>query len=260
MKRQYNVHIGMSKYDVRNDEERKTMLNCVICDDEATAREKLLSFISRFSEETGEQVNAVCRASGDELLSDYPADVEVILLDIQMQGLDGIETARRIRAFDQNVCIIFITSMQQMAIEGYKVRALGFLAKPVEYPEFRNELSEVVRRRKSQRKRSIVLKSNGELHKLAVDDIYYAEVKNHNVAVYTTIGVNEFYLPLREVEAELSGCGFFCPHASFLVNQRYIAKIGKESLTLTDGSIIPISKHRKKAFLTELTNYIGNQI
>lgn len=236
------------------------MLNCVICDDEDMMCQRLAQYIHRFEGETGEELHVTIFHSGTELLRAYPRNTELLLLDIQMEGASGMDVARRVREFDRDVCIVFITTMHQMALEGYKVRAFGFLKKPVTYPEFRHELREAMVHIKGAKKQSVVLKSGTELRKLNANEILYAEVHNHNVEIHTTSGVEEFYIQLKELTARLQGYGFFCPHTSYLVNQRHIAKVGKEALTLTDGTVIPISKHRRREFLTELTNYVGDQI
>lgn len=236
------------------------MLNCVICDDEAIMRERLTQYLHRFEWDTGNKFHITAFQSGDELLRTYPRNTDLLLLDIQMEGSSGMDVAKRVREFDRDVCIIFITTMHQMAMEGYKVRAFGFLKKPVTYPEFRYELREAMAQIKGAKKQSIVLKSGTELRKLNADDILYIEVRNHNVEIHSATGTEEFYIQLKELAARLQSHGFFCPHTSYLVNQRHIAKVGKEALTLTDGTVIPISKHRRKEFLTELTNYVGDQI
>lgn len=234
------------------------MLNCVICDDEPIVCEQLLLHLHQFQEDKGEPLHITIFHSGEELLRDYQKNTDLLLLDIQMEGLNGIDVARKVREFDQDVCIIFITTMHHMAIDGYKVRAFGFLKKPVSYPELRYELQEAAAHIKRTKKRSITLKSRTELKNFPIDDVLYIEVRNHNVWIHSTAGIEEFYIQLKELSAQLQGYGFFSPHASYLVNQRHITRVARETLTLTDGTVIPISKHRRKEFLTELTNYVGN--
>ena len=121
------------------------MIRIAVCDDERPVRNSIIKALERYRSETDTEMEIMEFSSADALLTSYPADVDLILLDIYMPGIDGMDAARSIREFDQEVCIIFITTMYQRAIEGYKVRAFGFIRKPVSYEEFSHEIGDAVR-------------------------------------------------------------------------------------------------------------------
>ena len=234
------------------------MLNFVLCDDEESARRQLADYIRRFSAETGEQVRITEFSSGEELLTGYPYDTDILLLDIRMGAPDGMETARRLREFAPDVCIIFIRSLSQYALKSYSVRAFGFLPKPVTYPAFLNEVTQAAERIRRQTSRRVLIRDRerGRLLQMDVKDICYFEVKNHDIYAVTEKRRLFCRGTLNGLERDLACCGFFRCHAAFLVNCQYIASIDQQ-ITLADGTQIPISRSKRKDFLQKLTEYVG---
>ena len=238
------------------------MYKIAVCDDESIVRDTLLNYLDRYAAEQGEPLQILSFSSANDLLADYPAGLDLLFLDIRMGGVDGMAAARHIRAFDERVCIIFITSLHQYALEGYSVRAFGFLKKPVSYSAFRGELSSALRHIQVLRDRdqTITLRSAGQPERLSVSRILYCEVNNHTVRVHLTDGVRTYRCSMKELEALLAPHGFFRCHAAFLVNSAAIDRIDAASLTLTDGSMLPVSQHRRREFLAALSRYLGGQM
>ncbi len=234
------------------------MINFVICDDEKHIRDKLESYIKEYGKSRFEEVSINAFSSGGDLMMHYPVNADIILLDIKMGTPDGLETARIIRNIAPNVCIIFITSMNNYALRGYEVKAFGFLIKPVPYDVFCNEIDMALIQRSKQGHHFILIRdrSGQELHQIDTNDICYVEVKNHDLYYVLDKSSIACRGSIKDAERNLKPFGFFRCHASFLVNQRYISSIG-ESLILSSGTEIPISKGRKKDFISDLTNYVG---
>lgn len=103
------------------------MLNIAICDDESSIREILIDYVERYRRENTEEINLMVFASADRLLVDYPKELDILFMDIAMDGIDGMTAARNVRLFDEKLCIIFVTSMVNYALQGYEVRAFGFI-------------------------------------------------------------------------------------------------------------------------------------
>ena len=238
------------------------MIRVAICDDEKKAREQLRSSLERFAQEQGCALEVLEYASADALLQNYPVGLDLLLLDIYMGGVDGMAAAAQIRTFDPEVCLIFITTMYQRAIEGYAVRAFGFIKKPVSYPELRHELACALMqiRRSKEQGACLTIRAGAATHRIPVNTISYCEVRNHTVHVCTGEQVNTYRGQMKELEEQLLPHGFFRCHASFLVNARCIRTIGQTEVALNDGTSIPISQRRRKEFLVELSKYIGEQI
>lgn len=238
------------------------MLHVTICDDEKKTRECLNSALVRFFKERNQQAEITEYASADELLRNYPTEVDLLLLDIYMSGTDGMAAAAQIRAFDPEVCIIFITTMYQRAIEGYSVRAFGFIRKPVSYNELRHELGcamlQIERNMESGKCLSMHIGTTTQ--RIPIRSISYCEVRNHTILICAGGEIQEYRGQMKELEAQLLPYGFFRCHASYLVNGKHIRRIDQVELTLTGGTVIPISQRRRKEFLDALSKYIGEQI
>ena len=235
------------------------MIRVAICDDEKKAREQLRSSLERFAQEQGCALEVLEYASADALLQNYPAGLDLLLLDIYMGGVDGMAAAAQIRTFDPEVCLIFITTMYQRAIEGYAVRAFGFIKKPVSYPELRHELACALSqiRRAREETQSVFVRSGGVVYRLPVGQIYYCEVQGHTMRICFANEVQECRCTIKELEVALQPHGFFRCHAAYLVNGKYVDKVGTTELVLTNGIKIPVSQRRRKEFLSALAEYMG---
>lgn len=238
------------------------MYQIAICDDEETTRDVLRSYVERYEVEHGKSLRCVLFPSANELLRSYPEGVDLLLMDIHMGGIDGMTAAKQIRQFDPQVCLIFITTEHQYALEGYSVRAFGFVKKPVGYTQFRHELTSALNHIDTLRARNdfILLKSGGQTERLPVSSILYCEVRNHSVEVHTLGGPHSYYCPMKAVEELLSPYGFFRCHASFLVNSAHIARIDSDGLLMDSGDQVPVSQHRRKDFLAALSRYMGERL
>ena len=183
-------------------------------------------------------------------------DNDIIFLDIQMPQLDGMTCAQRIRERDASVILIFVTSMVQYAVQGYRVEAMDYLVKPVIPSLLGHSLHRALKR--LGRKKTITIRSNDGLRSLDVDELLYVEALNHRVILHTITGEIHCAQTLASIEAQLQGGGFFRCHAAFLVNMRKVQHIDGNDLHLSD-SVIPISKHRRREFMQELAAYWGNR-
>lgn len=237
------------------------MITIAICDDEKKSRDIIIEYLNRYEKETGESFKITVFSKGEELVANYPYNVQIILMDIYMDELNGVDAIRKIRAFDKNVCVIFITTMSQYAVECYKVRAFGFLPKPVSYIEFRAELRDAIGKASANADKYIILKSGTEVFKIEYGSILYAEAQNHNIIIHTDKEQLHFYKSMKELEQELnSDNGFFRCHVAYLVNHRHIKHIGKTELVLSNGECLPISKYKRNQFLSEVAGYVGAHI
>lgn len=238
------------------------MYRIAICDDEAAVRSRIRNMLERYAGESGRQFDYVLFSSANELLREYQSEFDLLLLDIAMNGIDGMSAAREIRKMDREVCIIFVTSMQQYAIEGYSVRAFGFVTKPFYYPEFSFEVESALNHVDAKRLAgdTILLRNRGRMDRITVSDILYCEVENHSVMVHLHSEARSYRYQMKEMAKLLEKYGFFRPHSSYLVNCRAIDQIGADFLLLKDGRRIPISQHKRKEFLDALTKYLGGSL
>src|SRR5699024_12199668 len=132
-------------------------------------------YLRRYERQFGRMFEVSLFEDGDEIVSDYRAVYDIILLDVQMRRMDGMAAAEAIRKVDKDVLLIFITNMAQFAIEGYAVDALDYVLKPVPYFAFSQQLQKAVDRLRRRRKPFLAVPIDGGLRRVDVSTIYYLE-------------------------------------------------------------------------------------
>lgn len=232
------------------------MIRVAVVDDESEERAVLQDFFQRLQKEVGEEIETIQFPHGEDLLETYDHSFDMICLDIDLGGQDGIRIAKQLRKLDGKVIILFITNMAQMAIRGYEVRALDFLVKPVNYYSFSMKMRSAVNIIKRRKSRQIVLQTPGGIQKISTDQLFYVEVNGHYLYYHTPMGVFKQKAPLRELEDKLSGLSFRRCNNCYLVNLKYVDCVNKDDIQIA-GEWLKISRPRKKEFLQALANYMG---
>lgn len=232
-----------------------------ICDDEQDMRTQLKDALLRFSGEVNEPLEFICYRSAEELTQEISPKVDILLLDIRMGKLSGMEAARRLRDKGFQLPIIFITTMAQYAIEGYSVHAFSFLKKPIQYQQLKLVLCDAIRVLRRGRGDSIQLTWNGQTMHVQTQDILYLEAYGHRVDMHM---VNGEVLPcspsLSELEEMLGPFGFYRAHKSYLINFEYLQKVELTELVFANGLTLPLSKHRRKDLRIAFANYCGGKM
>ena len=235
------------------------MLRIAIVEDEAHQREQLESGVRAVLCELSAELT--CLDSAQPLMELYAAGerFDLLLLDIQLPGMDGMSAAARVREFDADVLIVFITSMAQYAVQGYKVDALDFLVKPVAHEVLDACLSRALRRLKKREPASLSVRSGGSLRIVPVSSILYAESREHRTLLHT----REEEIPcagsLGSIEESLIPHGFFRCHAAFVVSFAQVERLDGGDVII-GGRRVPLSKHRRKQFLAALAAYWGERL
>lgn len=117
------------------------MIRIAIADDDAAFLAKIQKYIQKYQKENGEDIQLTAFSDAKELIEGYSPVYDIVILDIEMPGMNGMEAAEKIRQADEDVVLMFITNMIQYAIRGYSVGALDFVMKPVNYYTFSLKLS-----------------------------------------------------------------------------------------------------------------------
>ena len=146
------------------------MLRIATVEDDANDLEALRTHLSRYEKENGLKFQVTEFRDGEDIVTDYSADYDLILMDIEMAFLNGMKAAEKIRELDKDVIIIFITNMPQYAIQGYKVNALDYMLKPISYFSFSESMGRALHRVNVQEKEFITIalkaaKRNWILHR-----------------------------------------------------------------------------------------------
>ena len=231
-------------------------MRIAICDDDQTFSGTLANYIEK--EYNSLDLLIEFFASGEDVVKYYKADkksFDVILLDIEMKQINGIEAAHQIRKIDSQVVIIFITSHDELASMGYEVSAFRFLTKPVKAKKLIEAL-EAVRVQASSVKTIHVSNSEGE-YTININDIMYLEARNQQVSIQTKDAEIIQRYNLSDYAEELAEYAFISVHRSYLVNFKYVKGINKQGIVLLDETVIPISRLKYAEVKQSFHDYIS---
>lgn len=232
------------------------MIHIALVEDNPTACRELSEYLTRFSEEIGERFSVRTFADGSDIVRGYKAEFDVILMDIQMEYMDGMTAAEEIRKADPAVCIIFITNLGSYAVKGYAVDALDYLVKPVSYYAFSQSLRRALERLRRRDSRYLCVNYKNGVRKLDCARIYFIEVSGHELVFHTADGTFSALGSMRGVEADLNGLPFFRCNKGYLINLEHVDGMTGED-ALVHGMRIQISRSKKQAFLEALNRYVN---
>ena len=230
-------------------------MRVAVVEDEKEQREQLQTYITQYAQEAGMSIEVELFPSGRELLEGYSSKYDVILLDIEMPEIDGMETARQIRTQDEEVVLMFVTNLAQYAINGYGVGALDFVLKPVNYYTFSVRFARAIARARQRENGQILLNLPDCVRKINTQQIYYVEVQNRMLHYHTELG--EFVLrgTMQSAEQELERYHFVRCNHWYLVNRSHVTEVRRD-MVLVEGAQLEISRRNRTAFLTALTEYV----
>lgn len=234
------------------------VIKIAIVEDDDEEADALINCIDLYKHNN--QIDLKCtRFSDAESFLISSAQFDMVFMDIMLPKQSGMEAAATLRKRDENIVIIFVTTMAQFAIRGYEVNALDYILKPVAYDRLTLKLKHALDIVKSNREEFIVINDVAGVAKISCGDIYYIEVRGHKLTYYTEKGEYNEYGTLSNLEKMLKPHNFMRCNSCYLVNPCYIAKINhvEQSVVLTNGVELKISQPKRKAFLTELTNWLG---
>lgn len=228
-------------------------MRIAICDDEASFLQDLKGKIYKIIPRLDCDVEPFSCAE-DLLETDLKFDI--IFLDIEMSGMDGMSCARKIRTSDKDIPIVFLTSHIEKAVEGYEVSAFRFLQKPVDDMKLERTLSDLQIMRKSRR--GVMIKYDGEEIVVIPSEVLYIESDNNNVRIKTTFGTYNTRMKLTDAVALINEANDSIRrvHRCTAVNLSHVARIRDREAVLDDGSVIGISRSYFAPFKTELYDYV----
>ena len=236
----------------------KNQFYIAVCDDEQADLNEIAEMTREICRE--EQVSAAisCFGSAKELLDEVQngRKYHLLLIDVLMPELDGMELARVLRRQEEKASIVFISCNREMALQGYEVNAVRYLAKPLKKRKLKEAVSFCYE--KLKKNRELLLPVDGSMRKVSPKDIYYVEIDGRKSKIRMEKEEWNASCSITEMEELLEGQGFVRCHQSFLVNCRCVRTFRTSFMELTDGRRIPVSKHRVKEVRQIFFDYLNH--
>lgn len=236
------------------------MLRVAICDDNNADLQILYNYLTEFGNTVPVEITTY--HDGSELAEDYKEKntFDLVILDMMMERLNGIDTARCIREVDEDVILLIVTATVEYAIEGYTVNASRYIVKPIEKNEFFRTLHNIFTLLEKRKEAVFSFPSINGYTRIDMDDIYYFESDLRVIHVISKLGTYTYTGKISEVEAQTKEHGFIRIHKSFISNMHHIHNIYKESVTMDNSDVLPLSKHKHKEVQKQFLSFVEGEI
>ena len=233
------------------------MYRMLIVEDTPAEADLLRGHLQRYASEKNLSFSIETLSSALEFInSRHVADL--IFMDIDMPGINGMEAAEVLRTYDAETPLVFVTNLAQYAVRGYSVDAVDFVVKPVEYGDFAMRMDRAMRAVARNAARTLALPTADGMRVIAQRDITYVDLVKHDVRYHLVDGTElRERGSLRAAEQRLDSQSFLRISSGCLVNMARVERIGRESVTVAGGAELFYSRSQRKRALETLANYVG---
>lgn len=231
-------------------------MRLALCDDEPEALEHLASLTRQIASDEGLQTALDLYHSGEELLAAIRggARYHALLLDVMMSGMTGMALAAQLRASLDQVPIVFISSNREMALAGYEVSAIRYLAKPLDAAKLKEAL--MLCYHSGAAEEALFLPTSRGMRRISPASIVYAETWGRELRLTLADGIETLPMKLSDLEKLLPQGQFTMCHRTILVNLAYVKYLRYCELELKTGDTLPVSKYRQNAVHEKLFSYL----
>lgn len=237
----------------RETDKVMNVYNIVIVEDDAHSAARIREYLERYANERGLAFRITSLTDGVQAAESCSGTCDLILMDIELPLMDGMSAAETIRRTDGDVEIVFITNSPHYAIKGYRVGALDYVLKPVDYYPFSQVMDRAVGRLAGKEGLTLLLNVRGGRQKVDARRILYVEVRDHELTFHTLDGDINAKGTLREIKDALEGRGFFHCNKGYLINLARVDGVSGGN-ALVGGAVIPVGRAHKKAFMDALND------
>lgn len=239
------------------------MWQVAIVEDEDEAAKTLAEYVARYGREFGHEFN-VTRFPTAVQFGAAKRDFDLVFMDIDLPGMNGMEAAGLMRSYDERTPIIFVTNLAQYAVRGYEVDALDFIVKPVSYYHFSMRMDKAVRIMRRSARDQIAVSTRAGVIVIPLADLMYVETINHDL-VYHLVGVDDEELPrvrgsLAKFEEQVAGGPFLRISSGCVVNMDHVRSVQTGILHMSNGETLYASRARKREVLETFTDYLGRSL
>jgi two-component system response regulator LytT len=234
------------------------MINAAVIEDDEEAADVLKACLEKASAEKQKPIQTDFFTSAIAFLNDYKHKYDIVFMDIELPGMNGLDAATKLRQLDADVIIVFVTNMAQYAIQGYKVQALDYVIKPVVYADFSLMLTRAINLIEAKQSSAILFNSEGKEIKVETEDIKYVEIRRHRIVYHCIEKDYPAYGTLKKVEQSLPSNQFYRCNSCYVINLKYVKEIEDLSVIVADEKL-EVSHSRRKGLLRSLNDYMGGK-
>ena len=194
--------------------------------------------------------------SGEAFLENWPSkSYDLVFLDILMEGISGIEVARKIRETDSECLLIFISSSKEYALQGFEVRAFDYLLKPLSEERFQ-KTTDLCQNELAKHIRYIEVKESRTLVKIPLNEIIYTDYYNHYIQIHTAARLIRSYQQF-DVFSPLLLCypQFLCCYRNCIVNMDHVDSVDKHDFVMENGERVPITRGNRNSIYQQYADY-----
>ena len=233
------------------------MIHIAICDDEKYISDNIKAFASDFFRKKNREIHLRTFSSSEELLT-YDGQIDILFLDIQMKGMDGIETAKRLRAGKFRGFLIFITVLREMVFQSFEVQAYDYLVKPVDEKQFGKTMERLFASMQNASEDSLLVQKGYEGRIIPKDEIVFCEIIDRKIYLNLASGeVVDYYERIENLETKLNDRFYRC-HRSYLINLKHLKGYKNGTACMDNGKEIPVSRLRSREFSGVVLQYMKN--
>lgn len=235
------------------------MIKIAILEDSDADYTRICKAWDRFSKEENLSYQITHYKDSTSLLEQFYSQFDLIFLDIEVPGKNGMETAQEIRKIDNLTILVFLTNFSKYAVNGYEVNAADYMLKPLDYYSFALKMHKILHMLYQNIEKEITIMTKGLLHRFSINELFYVEINNHDLIYHLDDETISTRGSLSEVEKSLPKNSFSRCNNCYLVNLKHVTKI-KDNTVWIGKNELTISRPKKKMFLNDLTNYIGGKL
>ena len=233
------------------------MIRIAICDDEKHMSDHIRSFVCDFFRKKNREITIRTFSSGEELLN-YNGQIDILFLDIQMKGMDGMETARKLRADRFRGFLVFITVLKEMVFRSFEVQAYDYLVKPVDEKQFEKTMERLYASMQNASEDSLLVQKGYEGRIIQEDENVFYEIIDRKIYLNLASGeVVDYYERIENLETKLDNRFYRC-HRSYLINLKHLKGYKNGTAWMDNGNEIPVSRLRSKEFSGVVLQYMKN--
>lgn len=221
--------------------------------------DSLKKYFERYSIASGHTFEFQTFSTGTEFLAAYQPIYDIVFMDINLPGRNGLDTAAALRKLDESVTLIFVTNMVRYATQGYDVDAMAFLLKPVSYENFSLKLQRALSRCTAHRMPDLCIATTDGVRRINSQRIKYIETSGHYLIFHTTEGNFSSHCKMKDMEEKLDSSHFIRSNRCYLVNLAFVRGI-RDQMLILDGEELQISRPRRIAVMEALNLYLGGRV